>query len=167
MVVISGMPDVVSWGLDRRAGVGVSILALVVLSIVWFFIRQRLLVKGRGAFICGLRTCGGDKPGSWMLGMARYVPGRFEWYRVLDPRLAPTIVLDRGPLSFVEHHHPTRDDAMPFSVDGEIVTVTTGRPRRAATVQLVVNHQTLTGFVSWAESAPPGGTDYEQQQWLL
>ena len=54
MVVISGMPDVVSWGLDRRTGVGVSILALVVLGIVWFFIRQRLLVKGRGAFILSL-----------------------------------------------------------------------------------------------------------------
>lgn len=145
----------------------VSIIpALLLIAAIWLLVRHRILVGRRGVFLCGLRTMGGPTPGSWMLGMARYVKGRFEWYRFLDPRFTPTIVLERGPLHLVEHHVGAPEDRLPFLVDDEVVTVETGRRRRASTVQLVVEPVVVTGFMSWLEATPPGGVGYAARERL-
>jgi hypothetical protein len=38
---------------------------------MWLLIRHRVLMRRRGAFLCGLRVMGGPKPGGWMIGVHR------------------------------------------------------------------------------------------------
>lgn len=59
---------------------------------------------------------GGPKPGGWMIGSARYADGAFEWYRAIDPRHVPTIVLRRGGLVMREHHPPVVEDALALAL---------------------------------------------------
>ena len=86
------------------------IVCCAVLYMMWLLIRHRVLMRRRGAFLCGLRVMGGPKPGGWMIGSARYADGAFEWYRAIDPRHVPTIVLRRGGLVMREHHPPVVED---------------------------------------------------------
>ncbi|MSS45426.1 DUF2550 family protein [Cutibacterium sp. WCA-380-WT-3A] len=144
------------------------IACCAVLYLVWLLIRHRVLMRRRGAFLCALRVMGGSKPGSWMMGSARYVDGAFEWFRAIDPRPVPTIVLRRGGLAMVEHRPPTIDDALVVASSSyEIVTLETGRKGRSSTCQIAVNPGVVTGLLSWLEAAPPGGVEYATEGHLV
>lgn len=160
VVLSSGMAVMLS-GIATDAVVLGIFVCLAVCFMAWLLIRHRVLLGRRGAFLCALRTMGGDRPGQWMVGTARYEGGSFEWYRTFDPRLRPTITLRRGHVTVTEHHRPTDGEGLPL-VSGahEVVTVATGRSGRSATCQLVVEPCVVTGFLSWLEAEPPGGTEY-------
>ena len=137
------------------------IVCCAVLYMMWLLIRHRVLMRRRGAFLCGLRVMGGPKPGGWMIGSARYADGAFEWYRAIDPRHVPTIVLRRGGLAMREHHPPVVEDALALASNAyEIVTLETGHRGRSSVCQIVVDPRVVTGLMSWLEAAPPGGVDY-------
>ena len=84
------------------------IVCCAVIYMIWLLVRHRVLMRRRGAFLCGLRVMGGPKPGGWMIGTARYADGTFEWYRAIDPRPVPAIVLRRGTcLRCLRDRHPS------------------------------------------------------------
>lgn len=137
------------------------IVCCAVVYMMWLLIRHRALMRRRGAFLCALRVMGGPKPGGWMIGSARYVGGAFEWYRAIDPRHVPTIVLKRGGLTMVGHRPPNSDDSLALASSAyEIVTLDTGRKGRSSVCQIVVDPGVVTGLMSWLEAAPPGGVGY-------
>lgn len=104
---------------------------------------------------------GGPKPGGWMIGTARYADGTFEWYRAIDPRPVPAIVLRRGGLVMVEHRPPNVNDSLALASDAYgIVTLQTGRKGKSSVCQIVVDPGVVTGLMSWLEAAPPGGVEY-------
>ena len=139
-----------------------------VLYMMWLLIRHRVLMRRRGAFLCALRVMGGPKPGGWMIGSARYVGGAFEWYRAIDPRHVPTIVLRRGGLVMVEHRPPVLGDALALASSAyEIVTLETGRKGRSSVCQVAVDPGVVTGLMSWLEAAPPGGVEYATEGHLV
>jgi len=111
---------------------------------------------------------GGPKPGGWMIGSARYADGAFEWYRAIDPRHVPTIVLRRGGLVMREHHPPVVEDALALASNAyEIVTLETGHRGRSSVCQIVVDPRVVTGLMSWLEAAPPGGVEYATEGHLV
>lgn len=144
------------------------IVCCAVLYMMWLLIRHRVLMRRRGAFLCGLRVMGGPKPGGWMIGSARYADGAFEWYRAIDPRHVPTIVLRRGGLAMREHHPPVVEDALALASNAyEIVTLETGHRGRSSVCQIVVDPRVVTGLMSWLEVAPPGGVEYANEGHLV
>ncbi|MGK2308488.1 DUF2550 domain-containing protein [Cutibacterium sp. V947] len=144
------------------------IVCCAVIYMIWLLVRHRVLMRRRGAFLCGLRVIGGPKPGGWMIGSARYVDGAFEWYRAIDPRHVPTIVLRRGGLVMVEHRPPSVDDSLALASDAyETVTLETGRKGKYSVCQIVVDPGVVTGLMSWLEAAPPGGVEYATRGHLL
>ena len=144
------------------------IVCCAVLYMMWLLIRHRVLMRRRGAFLCGLRVMGGPKPGGWMIGSARYADGAFEWYRAIDPRHVPTIVLRRGGLAMREHHPPVVEDALALASNAyEIVTLETGHRGRSSVCQIVVDPRVVTGLRSWLEAAPPGGVEYATEGHLV
>ncbi|MDO4412025.1 DUF2550 domain-containing protein [Cutibacterium sp.] len=158
--VFIGMTPMLST-LEMDAVVIGLIVCCAVIYIMWLFVRHRVLVSRRGAFLCGLRVMGGSKPGGWMIGTARYVDGTFEWYRVIDPRPGPTIVLKRGGLCMVEHHAPNTDSSLALAANAyEIVTLETGHKGKSSVCQIAVEPGVVMGLMSWLEAAPPGGVEY-------
>ena len=137
------------------------IVCCAVIYMIWLLVRHRVLMRRRGAFLCVLRVMGGPKPGGWMIGTARYADGTFEWYRAIDPRPVPAIVLRRGGLVMVEHRPPNVNDSLALASDAYgIVTLQTGRKGKSSVCQIVVDPGVVTGLMSWLEAAPPGGVEY-------
>ena len=118
------------------------IVCCAVLYMMWLLIRHRVLMRRRGAFLCGLRVMGGPKPGGWMIGSARYADGAFEWYRAIDA------------LALASNAY-------------EIVTLETGHRGRSSVCQIVVDPRVVTGLMSWLEAAPPGGVEYATEGHLV
>ncbi|GDY32441.1 DUF2550 domain-containing protein [Gandjariella thermophila] len=99
-------------------------------------LRQRLEGTGRG----------------WHLGIAHYRGGDFLWYRVLGVSTRPDRVIRRSGLEIAARREPdaTESYAMPRGA-----TVLRCRAD-AGDIELAMGADTLTGFLSWLESAPPG-----------
>ncbi len=145
--------------------IGVALIILVALAMLWLLVRHQLLLKRRGVFVCGFRTLGAQesgeqKAGRWMLGLAQYAAGNFEWYRPINPLILPSVVLPRSALEMVEHHRPTPADRIPFLLSHEVVTLTSTVTGKWSRCQIVIDQGVLTGLMSWLEAAPPGGASY-------
>jgi hypothetical protein len=99
-------------------------------------LRQRLAGTGRG----------------WHLGIGHYRGGDFLWYRVFGLRTRPDRVIRRGSLEVAARRQPDPAEsyAMPRGA-----TVLRCRAE-AGDLELAMGDDTLTGFLSWLESAPPG-----------
>jgi hypothetical protein len=117
-----------------------------------FVVRRHLLARHGATFDCSLRRGTANRPGGWMLGVARYEEDRLEWFRIftLDPR--PGKVMKRSLLGLLEWRPPAGgeiDSIMPGSVvvrcsyDKEIL-------------EMAMTRSDYTGFSTWLESAPPG-----------
>jgi hypothetical protein len=128
-------------------------LALLVglLFVVALIIRRIRLVRSGGIDVA-LRARPSASPRGWHLGVGRYRGDDFAWFRVSSLRSGPDQVLDREQLEIVDRRHPTLPEtyAMP---NGSVVL----RCRTdCGELELAMRQDTLTGFLSWLESAPPG-----------
>jgi hypothetical protein len=120
---------------------------LVVGVAVAFLLRRRFLLSGLGAVTMWLRT--GNSP-RWSVGVAWYGGDMLLWYRGLSLSVRPQERLSRGELQVESRRSPRRDDlALPSDV--VVLTITTPEGTR----ELAMDSSTVTGFLSWVESAPP------------
>jgi len=113
---------------------------------------RRIRRVRRGGIDVALRSRLNGGAGGWQLGVGRYRGDDFAWFRVSSLRSGPDRVLDRDHLEIVERRHPTLPEtyAMP---SGSVVL----RCRTTlGDLELMMRQDTLTGFLSWLESAPPG-----------
>lgn len=128
-------------------------LALVALGLL--VLRRRFLSRRGGTFDCSLRLRPSANPKSgqgWTLGIARYSGDTLEWYRVFSYALRPKRVLGRRDLQVVDRREP--QGAEVFSLLSGAVVVRCIEP--GGPVEFAMSRDTLTGFLSWVESAPPG-----------
>ncbi|MFN2497411.1 MAG: DUF2550 domain-containing protein [Pseudonocardiaceae bacterium] len=135
-------------------GVGEIIgLALLVGGLVLVIrVARRIRRVRRGGIDVALRSRPSPDGGGWHQGVGRYRGDDFAWFRFSSLRSGPDRVLDRDQLEIVERRRPTLPEtyAMPT---GSVVL----RCRTAlGELELAMRQDTLTGFLSWLESAPPG-----------
>ena len=115
---------------------------------VAFLLRRRFLLSGLGAVTVWLRPVGSPR---WSVGVAWYSGDVLLWYRGLSlsvrpqERLLPLRAADRVP--------PGARPGRPVPALGRRRPhlLTAEGPR-----ELAMDPSTVTGFLSWMESAPPG-----------
>jgi|SRR5215212_4309757 len=119
---------------------------LVVALVVAFLLRRRFLLTGLGAVTMWLRSGHSVR---WSVGVAWYGDDSLQWYRALSLSVRPQRRLSRGDLRVEGRREATSDDV---ALPGDVVVLTC---RTADGPQeLAMEPATLTGFLSWVESAP-------------
>jgi hypothetical protein len=122
---------------------GASVVGLV----VSFQLRRRFLLSGLGAVTMWFRPEGSPR---WSVGVAWYGGDAILWYRALSLSVRPQQRFCRGDFSVRERRSAGRDDlALPSDV--VVLSCSTGEGER----ELAMDSSTVTGFLSWVESAPP------------
>ena len=126
----------------------VLLCVLVVVLAVAFLLRRRFLLSGLGAVTMWLRPVRSPR---WLVGVAWYGGDMLLWYRGISLAVRPQERFFRSELRVESRRSPGRDElALPSDV--VVVTIATSEGPR----ELAMDSSTVTGFLSWVESAPPG-----------
>ena len=123
------------------------LVVVVVGLVVAFLLRRRFLLSGLGAVTMWLRP----PDDRWSVGVAWYGGDTLLWYRALSLSVRPNQQLCRSELAIESRRAPGRDDGG-LSPDSVVLRCRTGAGPR----ELAMDSSTVTGFLSWVESAPPG-----------
>ncbi|NYH53776.1 hypothetical protein HNR06_003365 [Nocardiopsis arvandica] len=135
-------------------------LLLVLLALVAAVtLRRWVLVRRGGAVECYLRAVGvRGRRGSWRIGFGRYGTENLGWFPIFSLRPRPTARLSRRGLVVVGRRAPEEGEDLP--VDLTVLRIgwagADGSDPREASYEIAMNEGTLTGFLSWLESMPPG-----------
>ena len=125
----------------------VLVAALVVAVVVAFLLRRRFLLSGLGAVTMWLRQAGHTR---WSVGVAWYGGDMLLWYRALSLAVRPQQRLSRAGLRIDGQRKPEPADlALPHDV--VVLECSTD----SGPAELAMDASTVTGFLSWVESAPP------------
>jgi hypothetical protein len=120
---------------------------LVVLAVA-FLLRRRFLLSGLGAVTMWLRRSGSSR---WSVGVAWYGGDTLLWYRGLSLAVRPHERLSRADLRVESRRGAGRAD---LALPSDVVVLAIATPEGAR--ELAMDGSTVTGFLSWVESAPPG-----------
>ena len=129
------------------------VLLLAVLVVALLVVRRLRLVR-RGGVDVALRTRLDPGGRGWHLGVARYQGDQFAWYRVSSLRSGPDRVLAREQVKITDRRAPTMPESYAMPSESVVLACRVA----GGEVELAMGRDTLTGFLSWLESAPPGGT---------
>ena len=122
--------------------------AAVVAVTVAFLLRRRFLLSGLGAVTMWLRPVRSPR---WSVGVAWYGGDTLLWYRGLSLAVRPHERLCRSELRIDSRRSAGRDD-LALPADVVVLAISTAQGPR----ELAMDTSTVTGFLSWMESAPPG-----------
>ena len=125
----------------------VVLAVLVVALLAAFLLRRRFLLSGLGAVTMWLRAPGAPR---WSVGVAWYSGNDLLWYRALSLSVRPNRRLCRSQFQVDARRRPTAAD-LSLPHETVILTCRTG----AGPQELAMDTSTVTGFLSWIESAPP------------
>lgn len=122
-------------------------LALLVVCIVFVWLRRRYISGGKPLMLCAISS--GDR--RWRLGLARIEGDRLDWFSVVGPSLRPAHEWLRNDLDLGA---PGRlGEAVP-GLPPDAVSVT-GRSR-STHYELAMSPAAYTALRAWLESSPPG-----------
>lgn len=130
--------------------VGVLVLGLLALGLLG--LRRRLVTRRGGTFDCSLRLREGPHGKGWVLGIGRYSGDELEWYRVFSYSPRPRRVIVRREVQVLESREPTGVEVLALLAGAVVVRCRDS----SGPLELAMNQGSLTGFLSWVESAPPG-----------
>ena len=134
---------------------GLAVLVVVaLLGLVLLFVRRRVITRRGGTFDCSVRLREAPHGKGWVLGIGRYDGERLEWYRVFSFAMRPKRVLGRRHLQVVERRSPRGPEVFALLADAVVVRCLDGEG--PGSVELAMGQDTLTGFLAWLESSPPG-----------
>jgi hypothetical protein len=126
----------------------VLLAVLIVVLAVAFLLRRRFLLSGLGAVTMWLRPVGSPR---WSVGVAWYGGDVLLWYRGLSLAVRPHERLCRAELRVESRRSAGRDD---LALPSDVVVLAIATPEGPR--ELAMDVSTVTGFLSWVESAPPG-----------
>jgi hypothetical protein len=124
------------------------LVGLIVVLAVAFLLRRRFLLSGLGAVTMWLRPVRSPR---WSVGVAWYGGDVLLWYRGLSLAVRPHERLSRSEIQVDSRRSPVRDD---LALPSDVVVLTIKTPEGPR--ELAMDTSTVTGFLSWMESAPPG-----------
>lgn len=129
----------------------VAAFALVVIPILWLYLRRRWLSRQGGMFDCSLLV--GRR---WVIGVARYNGELLQWFRIFSLSFRPQVSYRRTATQALETRELTdaeRDDLYPgMRVVRLEATLDFEGPD---TWELAMPAESVTGLLSWLEAAPP------------
>jgi hypothetical protein len=123
------------------------VAALVVGLAVAFLLRRRFLLSGLGAVTVWLRPVESSR---WSVGVAWYGGDTLLWYRALSLAVRPQKRLTRAELRIDSRRSAGRDD---LALPDDVVVLTCQTAEGPC--EVAMDPSTVTGFLSWVESAPP------------
>jgi uncharacterized protein DUF2550 len=141
---------------DILDGAGAVVLLLIV-GVLAFLVRLAMLRRGGASIACAFRYTDARPGRGWHFGVVRYMPAHLQWYRMFS--LAPNakhtftrrgfeITGRRKPRGFELH-------AIPHTAV-VVQCVATTRDGQPVAFELAAGATTMTGFLAWLESVPPG-----------
>ncbi|MGH3906732.1 MAG: DUF2550 domain-containing protein [Pseudonocardiaceae bacterium] len=130
--------------------IGLALLAGALLIVVRA--AHRIRTVRRGGIDVALRLRPNAGPHGWHLGVGRYRGDDFSWFRISSLRSGPDRVLDRDRLEIMERRCPTMPESYAMPSGAVVLRCRT----ELGELELAMRQDTLTGFLSWLESAPPG-----------
>ncbi len=130
----------------------IALLLAVAACGLFFLALRRWLLLRRGAIDLSLRGRPGSGGRGWVLGVARYAGDDLLWFRVFSVLPRPSRSLSRASLEIVSRRVPDGSESWVVLPGATILECRDG----AASVQLAMASDTLTGFLSWLEARPPG-----------
>lgn len=136
--------EIVEW-------IGIGVLALLCL-LALIFVRREVIVRRGGTIELSLRTSSAVAGRGWSPGVARFVGDEMRWYRVFSLAPRPHRRLSRLNLTVQQRRSPGPPERLVLPADWVIIRCANDREP----VEIAMARTTLTGFLSWLESAPPG-----------
>ncbi|MFG3351328.1 DUF2550 domain-containing protein [Streptomyces sp. NPDC048001] len=132
------------------------VVLLVVVALLVFGLRRRVIQRSGGTFDCSLRwNVPEDGDGSskgWVYGVARYNGDRVEWFRVFSYAPRPRRMLERAAIEVLARRAPDSQEELALLSDAVVLVCL----HRGTRLELAMSEDALTGFLAWLEAAPPG-----------
>ncbi|WP_198671542.1 DUF2550 domain-containing protein [Desertihabitans aurantiacus] len=129
-----------------------GLLALAVLPLLLMGLRRRWLSRAGSMFECSMRIQTTTPGAGWALGVARYEGENLDWFRVFSLSLRPRVRIPREGTALVRRRPPEGSEAVVLYSDQQVVQVSR---RGQEQLELAMNSESVTGFLSWLEAAPP------------
>lgn len=131
---------------------GIGLVLLVAAAVVWLLAWRRMRELRAGGIDVALRSRRDERGRGWHLGIAHYRGEDFVWYRVLSLRSGPNCVLNRSQVEITARREPSMAEAYAMPPGATVLELADVD----RIVELAMDSDALTGFLSWLESAPPG-----------
>ncbi|HQZ00448.1 MAG TPA: DUF2550 domain-containing protein [Propionicimonas sp.] len=133
--------------------VGLVLVVVLLVPLAWLGARRRGLARQGGLFECSLRLSTKTPGTGWVLGVARYRGDNLEWYRSFSLSLRPRLVFPRSQTHAGAQREPDPIESVLLYDDQRIMRMELAD---ASSWELAMSVASLTGLLSWLESAPPG-----------
>jgi hypothetical protein len=136
--------------------VGVLVL-LVLIFAVALFARLTMLRRNGATINCAFRLCDARPGRGWRFGVVRYTPRHLQWFRIFSVAPQAKFTFVRRSFEITGRREPRGFElhAIPHSAV-VVQCVANGRDGRPVAFELAMGAITMTGFLAWLESAPPG-----------
>jgi uncharacterized protein DUF2550 len=126
-----------------------AVLVLAVLVLVALAVRSRWITRYGGTFECCYAP---NDRSHFRRGIARYKGGRLECFRWLSLLLVASLVVDRDDVLDTSRRAPRAREAYFLGVESPVVVRI---ELRSGAALLALDESSLTGLLSWVDSAPP------------
>ena len=130
----------------------VGLVLVAALLLVALSVRRRWLAREGGAIEMSLRLKPRAQGRGWVLGLGRFNGDDLEWFRVFSLSTRPRRTLNRKRLDVTQRRQPTGAESLALIKGMEIVKLRSG----GELVEIAMDTSTMTGFLAWMESRPPG-----------
>jgi hypothetical protein len=135
------------------------LVVLLVLALLTLALRRRWLARQGGTFECSVRLRSSTPSAGWTLGVGRYNGDTLQWFRFFSYSLSPKVIFPRVESRVVSSREPNAVEAVALYAGQRVVTVVTRDGEgEEHEWELAMSPDSLTGLLSWLESAPPGST---------
>lgn len=134
--------------------IGLVLLAGLLVITLRMLLRLRRL--RRGGIHVALRARPNERGRGWHQGVGRFQGDAFAWFRISSLRAGPDRVLGREQLEIVERRGPTLPETYAVPSGSVVLRCRTDVDE----LELAMRQDTLTGFLSWLESAPPSSNPW-------
>jgi hypothetical protein len=136
-------------GILEWIGIGVLVLLGILTTL---YVRRAAIVRSGGTIDVSLRLTTMVSGRGWSHGLARFSGDELRWYRIFSFSPRPRRVLTRRVLAVEGRRRPDGPERLTLPADWVVVRCVNDR----STVEIAMAENTLTGFLSWIEAAPPG-----------
>lgn len=132
--------------------IALVLVVLLLLPVALLGGRRRWLSRQGGLFDCSARLSADARGGGWALGVARYSGDNLEWFRSFSFAFRPRLIFPRSQVQVGQQRDPDPIESVLLYDDQRVLELRLEQE----SWELAMTPASLTGLLSWLESAPPG-----------